>query len=718
MGSQFSLSLELTKLIPFGSLVTTGSQAIVRLVRELQASGSDFITEQDLAEVFGRNRIEPRFESTFRTAVKTSAVHKVADIAELVIESGAGPTVRRSLNEPAYFATVVQLSLLTWTHDLTDLAKALAKSFERRAEGATEYVALPRFDAIKGTLRAYREQTSGFMWELILSAVETKLYGHITWTDGLLYKMRPIPTIVLQALMDAFTAVQHLPENTLLRIKSTQGIPSIIVWAHHVLGLTVRVINTRGQFVFGEGPESVFIEGTNYGIAEATLLNETDDALFHLVRTEEDTYLRPLSSHPLRGYGSRLLEFEIYDEELLQKAIHDVVTECLKMALLNYQGGPQSRRMPQLGRPRLQRLLQICKELFPAHHSTIDLVRPHETDDLFSKRPTAVSDDLDLFQYASNPLSVVLKIAYVIVVLSFVEGLEPQTPLCTDLLCSSSFGSEMYGSQQIFNAMAFLLRGEEVGEGDRLAAVSASGWTLCVSSVVAKDPSDIKSSMTLVPGVPTRRGERKRMILDGFPNRPISVADDTQGPMYIPVAGPGQKCDLRSWTKPRKTRYFIGTTDEAFEVAKIFECEPITANWGFETEQLRLGFLAMQQLCWKVTYLQPCEHSVALGQVATLPPGVVAFHGFDSFEGSEPRETDIFVYAGMVAGDSSARWILLNYMVNEKLTGWSTRICRQIENYWVCLRTRECCFTCALDQARDLKGPHIEDFRTRICLVL
>ncbi|KAI4173938.1 MAG: hypothetical protein LQ343_002706 [Gyalolechia ehrenbergii] len=684
MGSQFSLSLELTKLIPFGSLVSTGSHALVRLLRELQASGSDFITEQDLAEVFGRNRIEPRFESTFRTAVRTSVVHKVADIAELVIEAGAGPTVRRSLNEPAYFATVVQLSLLTWTHELTDLAKALAKAFERRAEGATEYVALPRFDAIKGTLRACREQTSGFMWELILSAVETKLYGHITWTDNLLYKMRPIPTVVLQALMDAFTAVQHLPENTLLRIRSMQGIPSIIVWAHHVLGLTVKVVTRRGQYVFGEGPESIFIEGTNPRVAEATLLNETQDALFHLVRPDEDTYLQPVSYHPLRGYGSRLLELEIYDEERLQQTVHDVVSECLEMALLNYQGVPQGSDAglpPLQARPRLHRLLQVSKELFPAHHSTIDLVRQNETEDSFSKRPITGLHDPDLVRQGKSLGKIETRLAFVIVVLSFVEGLEPQIPLYVDLLGSPEQMPVKYDTVHIFNAMVFLLRGQEIGGEDRLAAVSASGWTLCVSSVIAQDPSDIKSGLTLVPGVPARRGERKRLILDGFPNRPISIADDKPPNVYTPIARPGQKCDLSSWTRARKTRYFIGTTDEAFEVAKVFESEPIVTNSGFVAEQVRLGFLAMQKLCWRTVYLRPCEHLVALGQVVTIPAGVVAFHGFSFDSRVQPVETDIFLHAGLVAGDSSARWILLNYMLNSKISGWDSQYHMVLKDY-------------------------------------
>lgn len=132
MGSQFSLSLELTKLVPFGSLVNAAGHGLVRLLREIQASGSDFITEQDLAEVFGRNRVEPLFASTFRTAVKHSIIHQISGIAELVIEGGAGPTVRRSLNEPGYFAMLVQLSLLTYAHELRSLTAGLTKAFERR----------------------------------------------------------------------------------------------------------------------------------------------------------------------------------------------------------------------------------------------------------------------------------------------------------------------------------------------------------------------------------------------------------------------------------------------------------------------------------------------------------------------------------------------------------------------------------------------------------
>ena len=71
--NQFSLSLELTKFLPGASLVSLAGRGLIQLMRELQTSGSDYITEGDLAEIFGRNRIDTRFASTLRTAVKHSA---------------------------------------------------------------------------------------------------------------------------------------------------------------------------------------------------------------------------------------------------------------------------------------------------------------------------------------------------------------------------------------------------------------------------------------------------------------------------------------------------------------------------------------------------------------------------------------------------------------------------------------------------------------------
>lgn len=49
------------------------------------------------------------------------------------------------------------------------------KALERRGHGLDGYHGFPDQETLKGTLRACQEQTSGFMWELVLIAVETRL---------------------------------------------------------------------------------------------------------------------------------------------------------------------------------------------------------------------------------------------------------------------------------------------------------------------------------------------------------------------------------------------------------------------------------------------------------------------------------------------------------------------------------------------------------------
>jgi hypothetical protein len=129
LAGQFSLSVELTKLLPLGPILNTVGRGFLNLARDLQNSGSDIVVEADLANVFGRNRIESRFESTFRTAVKESYTQRLNNFLDIILEGGAGPTVQRSLTDQAYFSTVVQLSLLTSMLDLKSLAAGLHQCF-------------------------------------------------------------------------------------------------------------------------------------------------------------------------------------------------------------------------------------------------------------------------------------------------------------------------------------------------------------------------------------------------------------------------------------------------------------------------------------------------------------------------------------------------------------------------------------------------------------
>ncbi|KAL9018051.1 MAG: hypothetical protein Q9185_004653 [Variospora sp. 1 TL-2023] len=717
MGSQFSLSLELTKLVPFGSLFNTAGHGLVRLLREIQASGSDFITEQDLAEVFGRNRLEPRFASTFRTAVKNSVIHQISHIAELVLEGGAGPTVKRSFSEEGYFAMVVQLSLLIYTHELSSLAGAMAISFERRNKDSAEYVAPPRYDALKGTLRAIREQTCGFMWELTISAVEKKVYPSIAWTDGSLYQVRTIPQVILQALLDAFTAIQHLPEHTRLQISSANGLPTIVVWAHHILGLSVKVHINGESHVFGNELVTVYVDGDYGGSPKVALLNETDDPFFQLIKKREDPVLEPVRRHPIRDYGTRLYRYRDEDRETERGLVHLIVATCMAFASFPDEANNFLS---------VQRVLSVSKLLFSSNEDVIDGIDPCSTFLCVEKRPETgwlsaefQDHDDDLWHLFRGYAKLAVELMHIIFVLCRAQGFEDDISLYIDVLPESQYIRtsanhnlhriliEVPSPELAFSSLSSLLLGPAPRPGlEEISVVSAWGWSLCLSSVSCQDPSDCTTGFAFVRGVPARNGERKHYIIDGaWSLMKEALSHDTAKYSRFQIShGPGDQCILSSWTRLKDRRYFIGVKDDAFEVANVLSYDDPAVDAkdrgvAGDGSSVTCGFRSMQHVSWAAHHTPPCQHPASPGQSSlVLPENVFVFRGV-----GRPR-LDTFqpgaVLAGLVAGDSSARWILTAMMVHNwraSLSKWGAAPRAELV---VCLRSRGCCFECAVRYAQ------------------
>ena len=157
--NQFTLSLELSRIVPLSLVASKAAEAVMNLARSLQSSGSDIVIEEDLAYIFGRCRIARQFESSFKTLLKASAATTPL-VGGIYLQSGPGPTIGRSLQHTAYFATVVQLSLLGWVHDNHELAQAITTAMERRMEGCTaehEFRAIPSIEGIAGVIEACEE---------------------------------------------------------------------------------------------------------------------------------------------------------------------------------------------------------------------------------------------------------------------------------------------------------------------------------------------------------------------------------------------------------------------------------------------------------------------------------------------------------------------------------------------------------------------------------
>ena len=745
LSSQFSLSVELTKLVPCGPLAAVVGRGFLNLLRELQTSGSDIVTEEDLAAILGRNRIDPRFESTFRTAIKHSAIHRVADIAELMIEAGAGPTVRRSLKEPVYFNTVLQLSLLTYTHELTSLSKGLAQALERRARDAGQAEPPPRYDALKGTLRACREQTSGFMWELFLAAVDEQI-KHIVVCEAPPYT-RPISVPVLQALLDAFTAVQYLPEARLIHISSSDGAATVVVWAHHVLGLTTVVESSKGLVRFGEGPESVYIDSEPNKRSppvqyRASLLNETKDLLFSVDKSFEDVTLDPVLRHPLRGYGRKRLAR--YDKVVAPGIVHAVVTSCLAIVqeevAMNFRG-PEACGLGKSICPKPEKMIQVACMLFPDHENEIIAIDPQidlpclaRSDWSIGALPPELARHVQERKIGlGNLRKAVIDLSRLTLILSMVDNIEACEGLSLDLY--SLKGEEGYGgisqpepgeleakpriempdAREAFEALAILLRGKDFPKVDddiqRAAVISAWGWTICTGSVLANDPSELNPGIAVTQGVPMRDGERKRLIVDTHVeyHSVRKLHDDGLPDLGVWAAAgfPGDHLALSTWTQSKKMRYFIAPSDSAFEVMKVYACHARSnpeVSWD-----VRIGFHQMQQLHWDTYHLYACEHTAKLDQVLTLPEDTWAFRGFTAPparlgpKGALPNPClqckEGSVNVGLVAGDVSARWILLR-------TDWGPHDNASVHKEF--LRGRDCCFDCAIRIVRNRRnGRHV-----------
>ncbi|KAL8823647.1 MAG: hypothetical protein Q9191_005671 [Dirinaria sp. TL-2023a] len=746
--SQFSLSVELTKLIPLGPLASIAGKSIVQFIRELQASGSDIVTEEGLAEVFGRNRIDSRFESTFRTAVRQSAIHHVADIAELVIEGGPGPTVRRSLKDPIYFRTIVQLSLLTWAHELNQFAKALAQALDRRATENGQAETPPRLDGLKGTLRAVREQTSGFMWELIFSAVDEQLEPLRRCETKA--HMRLLPVSILQALLDALTAVQNLPEARLLKIRSIDGITTIVVWAHFLLGLTVVVESQDGASErFGKGPESVYVDCGNYNgyddpYANASLFNETDDLLFNIDQSSADSVLAPgVRRHQLLGFRLKLVTMNQGKYVLIQSLVHAAITSAISLVKEELTTNPDVlRRLGKHVYPSSQKILAVACLLFPGYERVIDTINPEETYPCLvrSAWTLAILPEQVVKHITEGECTLkdfrtdTRRLTHMILMMALVHNIENCSGLALDYLCApklearfglierSTLGEEAYKAKilkdwtspllmptasEAFGSMSLMMMGqdflkheEDLGTS-RIAVISTWGWTLCTSSIVANDPSNLYPGLSVFQGVPMRKGERRRLICDSglrnpWPYKAENRRRDELG-RFRAIAGPGETKTLSTWTRSKQTKYSIATTEDAFEILKVYQCRSFADPQS--TWEVRVGFHDMQSIYWNFGHLPPCEHDAGLDAAVTLPENTWAFEGFTDVElGPQAGQ----VYVALLAGDKAARWIMTKtpprYVdeVPNSLANMSSPIF---------LRPPECCFECAISMVRNANLP-------------
>jgi hypothetical protein len=102
---------------------------------------------------------------------------------------------------------------------------------------------------------------------------------------------------MLQGCLDFFTMIQHFPEDRILRIRTPCEYTGhrlqrlLVVWAHHVLGLTVVLCFENGKVFgkYGTGDVHVIIVAQEYSYeSEICLLDGTQQEVFRISESVDD----------------------------------------------------------------------------------------------------------------------------------------------------------------------------------------------------------------------------------------------------------------------------------------------------------------------------------------------------------------------------------------------------------------------------------------------
>ena len=346
------ISFELAKAFPIRSMVENGGSRLLKLARDLRMSGSDIVVEADLAEVFGRGKIIHEMEESFREVVKIQKFTYLRNDCEVSLDSGAGPTILYALRSNQHFSTVIQLSLLGWTHDRSSLARAIDQALVRRfEEGVAGASSSPGYEGIVNTLAACSSQSSAFAWSHYIHLVDLKLQESIPgyhYSPDLI-KLSPA---ALTGAMDYLYIVQQLRDSRKITISSAMGSVTFVIWAHYILGLNV-LITTEDSSTIAFGDEHtphVLIGWSKLNPSSASILpvpHHDENKLHPSIRLlDEDmsvildsspdperwTEIAVDTRYPLLGYGAAYLH-RMFNANIVTDRSDPVYQESVRLII-------------------------------------------------------------------------------------------------------------------------------------------------------------------------------------------------------------------------------------------------------------------------------------------------------------------------------------------------------------------------------------------------
>ena len=750
MNAQFQLCFELTNILnPATQAVSAiSSIAIVDAVRK---AGSDVLTEVKLASFLGKNRIDPIVEAHFRQAVAKTERNLISRYIEIVLESGAGPTVQNALKDTALFSMVVQMSLLCFVHEHQPFANAMVEAIGRIVRDFKgDPQAIPDYPSLLGTMRVIQRETVAFQWSALFDSVERTIGGRLSKADPHSkpptkkrkrnrthcsdleresVKDRGLSFPILQALLLALESLQRFPQERQIFIESGTGICTLVVWCFHVLGLSIKVCIEDCEITFGDGPFNVLIKEIFTMRSSVSLIIplSQDEPIFTLSSSERDPNFGPELRAKIQGFGQAALkEVDVQPHDMIQ-ACYAVITEAL--ASLN---GSIRERTLRFEKPLPETHEAHCNRTsrrFPGRSNILEAARMffglHEDDEVF----------LRMAEYTQvNPKTQKACAQLVPLLLSLSRVQRQDLEQCADVPFSLkafkkrfNFGTSNSGLLDIpfpsitesFEILAHYLLGQRYSDSfiEQALLVSDCGWSLFFDVIDATDPSDVSiCNLRMVAGVPS--------VEDAYKNRVVKdrVLD---GPTELSFSRSGSAVLKADWLSDTSSVNFLpgvstakrGDSLVGFRDNDAFlATQSFTWNFkGLEAKTHILGFREMLELCKDFTWLAPCAcdekttdlASLETGQVFTIKGSNVDRIPLKASKDNEILNSEYAIPIGPNTGgltksddatwifhvtkNSAARWLQMDDM-NDMVQ--STYSCEK-PNPRLFIRDNETCMLCA-----------------------
>ena len=558
MDAQFQLGFELTNILNPASQAISALSSIA-LVDAVRKAGSDVLTEVKLASLLGKNRIASILEAHFRQAVTKSERNLISRYTEIVLESGAGPTVQNALKDTALFSMIVQMSLLCFVHEHQPFANAMVEAIGRIVrdfKGSPQVV--PDYPSLLGTMRVIQRETAAFRWSALFDSVERTIQDRLSKAepyqkpsgrkrkrdrpsclnpDRESVKDRGLSFPVLQGLLLALDSPQRFGEIRQIYIECGTGVSTLVVWCYHVLDLSVKLCIEDREVTFGNEPFNVLIKETFTMRSSVSLIVplSQDEPLFTLSSSERDPKFGPELRAKILGFGEAALkQIDVPHRDITHTCYYAVARA---LTLLNRDCSCKrsswfGTHLPEVHEihcnrsprrfPGKSKILEAARMLFSLDQIDEAILKVVESTEVKPKARGAcmhlVPLLLSLARVQTQDLEQCAEVPFSIKV--FTKRLNDHI---SDLV-----NNEFPNITESFEILAHYLLGQRYSNSfiEQALLVSDWGWSIFFDAIDATDPSDVSiCSLRMLAGVPSvEDASKNRVVKDKVLDGPTGIS--------------------------------------------------------------------------------------------------------------------------------------------------------------------------------------------------